>query len=94
LGDGFYDALGTNEASVSELGDATLKAMAKELVKTLRNSTTVDWTVRETVKAQFRVNVKNLLRRYHYPKDREEAATTTVLEQAEILCSDWAGEQG
>ena len=92
MGDGFYDALGTNEASVSELGDATLKAMAKELVKTLRNSTTVDWTVRETVKAQLRVNVKNLVHRYHYPKDREEAATMTVLEQAEISCREWAGD--
>jgi len=89
----FYDALGTNEASVRALGDATLKAIAKELVKSLRKSTGVDWTVRETVKAQLRVNVKNLLRHYHYPKDREEAATTTVLQQAEILCSDWAGEQ-
>lgn len=88
----FYDALGANEASVRELGDVTLKAIAKDLVKTLKNSTTVDWTVRETVKAALRVKVKNLLRRYHYPPDRQEAATTTVLQQAEILCAEWAGE--
>ena len=49
---------------------------------------------RETVKAELRANVKNLLRqyRYHYPPDRQEAATTTVLRQADILCAEWAGE--
>lgn len=82
-----------DEAAVRDLGDVTLKAIAHELVTTLRNSTMVDWTIRETVKAELRVKVKNLLRRYHYPPDRQEAATTTVLQQAEILCGDWAGNE-
>jgi len=79
---------GSDEAAVRELGDATLNAIAQELVKTLRKSTMVDWTIRETVRAALRVKVKNLLRRYHYPLDRQEAATTTVLQQAEILCAE------
>ncbi|HQC98394.1 MAG TPA: type I restriction endonuclease subunit R [Aquabacterium sp.] len=86
----FYDALATNEAAVRELGDETLKAMAVELTQKLRSSVTVDWSVRENVRARLRVMVRTLLRRYKYPPDRQEEAADTVLRQAETLSEGWA----
>ena len=86
----FYDALATNEAAVRELGDATLKAIAVELTQRLRQSVTVDWARRDTVRARLRVMVRTLLRRYKYPPDRQEEATETVLRQAESLSEQWA----
>lgn len=85
----FYDALATNEAAVRDLGDKTLKAIAVELTQRLRASVTVDWSVRETVRARLRVMVKTLLKRYKYPPDRQDEATETVLKQAESLCAEW-----
>lgn len=85
----FYDALATNEAAVRELGDETLKVIAVELTQKLRASVTVDWSVRETVRARLRVMVKTLLKRYKYPPDRQEEATETVLRQAESLSESW-----
>lgn len=67
------------------LGDKTLRAIARALVKTVRNNVTIDWTMRETVRAQLRVLVKRTLRKYGYPPDREERATRTVLKQAELF---------
>ena len=81
----FYHALATNEAAVRELGDATLKKIAVELTLKLRASVTVDWSVRETVRARLRVMVKTLLRRYKYPPDKQDEATEIVLKQAESL---------
>ncbi|MBE7427060.1 MAG: type I restriction endonuclease subunit R [Ideonella sp.] len=86
----FYDALATNEAAVRQLGDATLKKIAVELTQSLRKSVTVDWARREGVRARLRVMVKTLLRRYKYPPDQQEAATETVLKQAEALSAQWA----
>jgi type I restriction enzyme R subunit len=86
----FYDALANNEAAVRELGDATLKKIAVELTQSLRKSVTVDWAVRETVRARLRVMVKTLLKRYKYPPDKQEEATETVLKQAESLSAEWA----
>lgn len=86
----FYDALATNEAAVRELGDATLKKIAVELTQKLRASVTVDWSVRETVRARLRVMVRTLLKRYKYPPDKQEEATETVLKQAESLSAEWA----
>ncbi len=86
----FYDALEVNDSAVKVLGDETLKLIAQELVKTIRNSVTIDWTEREAVRAQIRVAVKRILRRYGYPPDKQEKATQTVLKQAELLCADWA----
>lgn len=85
----FYDALATNEAAVRELGDETLKAIAVELTQKLRASVTVDWSVRENVRARLRVMVKTLLKRYKYPPDRQDEATETVLRQAETLSGEW-----
>ena len=86
----FYDALETNDSAVKVLGDETLRTIARELVKTVRANVTIDWTVRENVRAQLRVLVKRILRKYGYPPDKQEKATQTVLEQAEVLCSGWA----
>lgn len=86
----FYDALETNDSAVKVLGDETLRAIAQELVATVRKNVTIDWTVRENVRAQLRVLVKRILRKYGYPPDKQEKATQTVLEQAEVLCEDWA----
>ncbi|HUZ97680.1 MAG TPA: type I restriction endonuclease subunit R [Edaphobacter sp.] len=86
----FYDALGINDSAVQVLGDETLKTIARELVETVRRNTTIDWTVRENVRANLRVLVKRILRKYGYPPDKQEKATDTVLEQAETLSADWA----
>jgi type I site-specific restriction-modification system R (restriction) subunit len=80
----FYDALETNDSAVKVLGDDTLRAIARELVATVRNNVTIDWTIRENVRAQLRVLVKRILRKHGYPPDKQEKATQTVLEQAEV----------
>ena len=86
----FYDALEVNDSAVKVLGDETLQTIARELVEKVRNSVSVDWTVRETARAQIRVMVKRILRQYGYPPDKQEKATQTVLKQAELLCQEWA----
>jgi type I restriction enzyme, R subunit len=86
----FYDALETNDTAVKVLGDETLRTIARELVETVRNNVTIDWTQRENVRAHLRVLVKRILRKYGYPPDKQEKATQTVLEQAEMLSADWA----
>ena len=86
----FYDALETNDSAVKVLGDDALRTIARELVKTVRANVTIDWTLRENVRAQLRVLVKRILRKYGYPPDKQERATKTVLEQAELLSGEWA----
>ena len=86
----FYDALETNDSAVKVLGDDALRTIARELVATVRANVTIDWTVRDNVRAQLRVLVKRILRKYGYPPDKQEKATQTVLEQAEVLSGGWA----
>jgi type I restriction enzyme R subunit len=86
----FYDALETNDSAVQVLGDETLRAIAQDLVQTVRSNVTIDWTLRENVRAQLRVLVRRILRRHGYPPDKQEKATITVLEQAELLSEGWA----
>ena len=86
----FYDALETNDSAVKVLGDETLRAIACELVETVRNNVTIDWTMRENVRAKLRSYVRRILRRHGYPPDKQEKATQTVLEQAEALSDVWA----
>jgi type I restriction enzyme R subunit len=85
----FYDALETNDSAVKVLGDETLRGIARELVETVRSNVTIDWTLRENVRAQLRVLVKRILRKHGYPPDKQEKATQIVLEQAEVLSSAW-----
>jgi type I restriction enzyme R subunit len=86
----FYDALEVNDSAVKVLGEPTLTTIARELVEVVRNSVTIDWTEREAVRAKIRVMVKRILRKHGYPPDKQERATQTVLQQAELLCADWA----
>ncbi|MGB9687054.1 MAG: type I restriction endonuclease subunit R [Rectinema subterraneum] len=86
----FYDALETNDSAVKVLGDETLRLIARDLVNTVRNNVTIDWTLRENVRAQLRVLIKRILRKYGYPPDKQEKATQTVLEQAALLSAEWA----
>ena len=86
----FYDALETNDSAVQVLGDETLRAIAQELCEKVRGNTTIDWTLRENVRAQLRVLVRRILRKHGYPPDKQEKATQTVLEQAEVLSELWA----
>jgi len=86
----FYDALEVNDSAVKVLGEPTLIKIARELVETVKKNVTIDWTLRDNVRAQLRVIVKRILRKYGYPPDKQEQATLTVLEQAEVLSQEWA----
>ena len=86
----FYDALETNDSAVAVLGDETLRTIAVELVETVRCNVSIDWTIKESVRANIRRMVKRTLRKHGYPPDKQEKAAETVLEQAEVLCKDWA----
>ena len=86
----FYDALETNDSAVQVLGDETLRTIARQLVETVHNNVAIDWTLRENVRAHLRVLVRRILRRHGYPPDKQEKATQTVLEQAEVLSAGWA----
>ncbi len=86
----FYDALEVNDSAVKVLGDETLRTIARELVESVRNNVTIDWAVKESARAKMRTIVRRLLRKYGYPPDKQEKATQTVLEQAELLCRNWA----
>ncbi len=86
----FYDALETNDSAVRVLGDETLRGIACELVEIVRSNVAIDWTLREKVRAHLRRLVKRCLRKHGYPPDKQEKATRTVLEQAEVLSAGWA----
>ena len=85
----FYDALETNDSAVKVLGDETLRTIAQELVETVRRNATIDWTVRESVRAGMRNAVRRVLRKHGYPPDKEKKAIDTVIEQAELLSEEW-----
>jgi type I restriction enzyme R subunit len=84
----FYEALEVNDSAVMILGDEVLKKIAHELVDQIRKNATIDWTVKESVKAKMRVMVKRILTKYNYPPDKQPKAVVTILEQAEILCAE------
>ncbi|GDY11053.1 DEAD/DEAH box helicase [Planctomycetia bacterium] len=86
----FYDALAMNESAVQAMGNDELKVIAAELVTSVRQSATIDWTVRESARAKIRVMVRRILKKHGYPPDLQDEATKLVLEQAEVLCADWA----
>jgi type I restriction enzyme R subunit len=86
----FYDALAANESAVLAMGDDKLKLIAGELIRKLRESVTIDWTLRESARAKIRVMVKRILSKFGYPPDLKEEAVRTVLQQAELTCADLA----
>lgn len=81
----FYDAIVSNDSAVLELGDETLKKIARELVGAVRESATIDWNLKDSVRAAMRAKVRRLLAKYDYPPDQEEVAIELVLEQAEHM---------
>jgi len=84
----FYDALEVNDSAVKVLGDECLRLIAHELLATIRANVTIDWMAKESVRAKLRVMVKRILRKFGYPPDKQEQATRTVLEQAELICAE------
>ncbi len=86
----FYDALADNESAARALSDETFKKIAHELTETLRKNLSVDWATRDSVRAQLRLMVKRILRKYKYPPDHQEGAIELVLRQAEALGESWA----
>lgn len=89
----FYDAIVQNDAAVLQMGDDTLKQIAAELVTSIRQSATIDWNLKESVRASMRAKVRRLLAKYDYPPDLEEKAVELVLEQAELFAGEAAAEQ-
>ena len=85
----FYDALADRPEVLLSMGDATLKKLASELTEKLRNSTTVDWQFRESVRAKMRILIRQLLKKYKYPPEGYDEAIGLVLKQAEALADDW-----
>lgn len=84
----FYDALEVNDSAVKILGDEKLQTIARELLESVRNSTTIDWTIKESVQATLRRNIRRILRKYGYPPDLQEKAVQTVIDQAKLLAND------
>jgi len=89
----FYDALADNQSARDVLGDEKLRDLARVLVERVKDNTSIDWTIKESVRAKLRVIVKRLLRQYGYPPDKQKIATENVLKQAELLADDWSGEK-
>jgi type I restriction enzyme R subunit len=86
----FYDALGNNISAKEVMGDEQLVVIAHELLESVKRSVSVDWSRRENARAQIRLTVKRILKKYGYPPDLQESATALVLEQAEALCEAWS----
>lgn len=86
----FYDALADNETARQVMADEELRKISAELVEAVRNNVTIDWALKESVRAKIRVIVKRILNRYGYPPDKREEATRLVLMQAERLCGEMA----
>ena len=88
----FYDALETNDSAVKVLGDETLRTIARELTDKVRKNTTIDWTLKESVRAKLMVLVRRTLNKYGYPPDKQQRAVETVMKQAENLADVWASQ--
>ncbi len=86
----FYDALAMTESAVQAMGNDELKVIAAELVTSVHQSATIDWTIRESARAKIRIMVRRILKKHDYPPDLQDEGTKLVLEQAEVLCADWA----
>lgn len=84
----FYDALSTNESAQEVMGDEKLQAIAHELTKSIKANMSIDWSVRESARAQMRITVKRLLKKYGYPPDLQQMAIDTIVQQAELMASN------
>ena len=86
----FYDAVAQNDSAILGLGDHVLQQIAKDLVKTVRESASIDWNLKESVRAGMRAKVRRLLAKYDYPPDKEARAVELILEQAELFAQEAA----
>ena len=86
----FYDALADNESARDVLGDDILKKIARDLAELIKKNTSIDWKYRDAVRANLRIMIKKLLKKYGYPPDKTKMATDLVIEQAEVLSDKWA----
>jgi type I restriction enzyme R subunit len=84
----FYDALSNNESAKELLGDKVLQEIAQDLVKQVKKNASIDWTIRESVRAKLRRLVKRTLRRYNYPPDQRKSTTDMVIKQAELFAEE------
>ncbi len=86
----FYDALSLNDSATEVLGDEQLRIIAREVADKVRKNATIDWTVKESVRARLMVIVRRILKKYGYPPDKQEHAIQLVMTQAANLADDWA----
>lgn len=84
----FYTAVANNESARELMGKDKLRELAVVLTETIRKNSTIDWTIKENVRAKMKVAVKRLLRKYGYPPDMQALATETVLKQAELIANE------
>lgn len=88
----FYDALSLNDSATEVLGDEQLRIIAREVADKVRKNATIDWAVKESVRARLMVIVRRILKKYGYPPDKQEQAIQMVMTQAANLADDWAQE--
>jgi len=88
----FYTAVADNDSAKELMGKEKLRELAVVLTESIRKNATIDWTIKESVKAKLKVSVKRILRRYGYPPDMQKLATDTVLKQAESIAKELASQ--
>jgi len=84
----FYTAVANNDSARELMGKEKLRELAVVLTETIRQNASIDWTIKESVKAKLKVAVKRILRKYGYPPDMQMLATETVLKQAELIANE------
>ena len=89
----FYTAVADNESARELMGKDKLRELAVVLTETIRKNSTIDWTIKENVRAKMKVAVKRLLRKYGYPPDMQALATETVLKQAELIANELVNDK-
>jgi len=88
----FYTAVASNDSAKEMMQQDKLRELAVVLTQRVRENATIDWTIKENVRAKLKVIVKRLLRQYGYPPDMQLLATETVLKQAEMIANELAGK--
>jgi len=86
----FYDALAMNSSATEVMGDENLRDLARVLVEKVRNNTSIDWKLKESIQAKLRILVKRTLRQFGYPPDKTILATENILKQAEMFAEEWS----
>ena len=89
----FYTAIAQNDSARELMGKTKLRELAVVIYQKVKENATIDWTLKESVKAKLKVTVKRTLRKYGYPPDMQELATETVLEQAEMIAEELTGKE-